>query len=182
MLLFSCETISMTEQTKLVEFRGVLTFDVIGQLLSELKRNMKELDEKVNTYKRLLIISVETLENICKYTEHLTPDINVENEFPSIFALVKENENYLITAGNLISSKDQESLKERIDKVNRLNHIELKKVYRQIISNGSFNKFGGAGLGFIEIAKSAGRKIEYHFKPVNNTMAFFTINLEITSQ
>ena len=164
----------------LIEFKGVLTFEVIGQLLNELKNKMDKLGEKVNTYKRILVIMVETLENICKYTDHHTDNNFIESDYPTIFSLVKKDESYWIAAGNLIRTSDQDYIKERIVKVNQLSPVELKKLYRQTIADGNFNSEGGAGLGFIEIAKSSGKKIDFHFQKVNNNKAFFTINLEIT--
>ncbi len=169
----------MIEQKNLIEFKGVLTFEVIAQLINELKIRMEELQETMNIYKRILNIMVETLENVHKYSAYHEEFIKLADDFPTFFTLVKRDENYLITSGNLIKLDDQKNLEERILTINNLNSSELRKLYRKIISNGNFNREGGAGLGFIEIAKSSQSKINYHFERVNGTKTFFTIIMEI---
>lgn len=170
----------MTELIKLIEFEGNLTFSVIAQLINELKVVMEVQHENVNIYKRILTIMVETLENICKYSDYKQVAHDAEIEFPPVFTLIKQDEVYMITTGNLIRLEDQKLLEEKISTVNNLTQLELRKLYRDIIANGNFNSEGGAGLGFIEIAKSSSRKIDYQFRQVGNSNTFFTIKMEIT--
>jgi hypothetical protein len=170
----------MINQKKLIEYKGVLTFDVIAQLINNLKVIMEKEQEQMNLYKRILIIMVESLENICKYSESQVDNLDLANDYPSVFTLSKKGETYVITTGNLIRREDQRNIEDRISNINQLNPAELRKLYRNIISDGNFNSEGGAGLGFIEMAKSCKKKIEYQFQQVNNTNSFFTINMEIT--
>ena len=72
-------------------------------------------------------------------------------------------------------------MKGKIDHINELNSEELKMLYRKIIANGQFSKAGGAGLGFIEIAKASNNRIDYNFEQIDNTYAYFTICLELTN-
>ncbi len=169
----------MVEQNKLIEFKGVLTFDIIARLINELKKRMDEYHENVNIYKRILIIMVESLENMCKYAEFNKEFEDFENDFPSVFTLIKNGNNYFVTTGNLIRKEDQKNLEEKISFINQLDTLGLRKLYRNTISDGKFNSVGGAGLGFIEIAKSIRGKINYKLNKVSNTNVYFTLNLEI---
>jgi hypothetical protein len=170
----------MVEQNKLIEFKGVLTFDIIAVLINELKKIMDENHENVNIYKRILIIMVETLENMCKYTVNNKEIEDIENKFSSAFTLIKKEDNYFITTGNIIRKEDQNKLEERILLINELDTLGLRKLYRKTISDGKFNSEGGAGLGFIEIAKSTRSQINFNFIQVNSKNVYFTLNLEIT--
>ncbi len=170
----------MTEQNKLIEFKGILTFDIIAGLISELKIKMDEYQENVNIYKRILTIMVESLENICKYAVFQYENNGKITDFPSEFSLSIQDDMYILTTGNLIKIEDQQNINDRIDMINQLDSGGIRKLYRKIISDGKFNSEGGAGLGFIEMAKSSQGKINYNFKHVNNSNVFFTINLEIT--
>jgi hypothetical protein len=38
---------------------------------------------------------------------------------------------------------------------------------------------GGGGLGFIDIAKKSGQKLEYNIEKVDDTYAFFTLIVKI---
>ena len=42
------------------------------------------------------------------------------------------------------------------------------------------SKKGGAGLGFIDIARKSGNKLEYHFEKINDDYYFFIINSQIS--
>jgi hypothetical protein len=171
----------MPEQQLLIDYRGPLSFGVINRLLGNLKEQLDTLEEKISTYKRVLVIMIEVLENINKYLESNKEDLDMQDKFPIDFKLTKMEQTYFISAGNLINSKSQKLIQKKIDLVNDLDGEGLKKLYRKTISNGQFTKEGGAGLGFIEIAKTSQHKIGYTFEQVNDSFTYFTINLEITS-
>ena len=75
---------------------------------------------------------------------------------------------------------DQQSLENRINTINALSKEELKDLYRIIITNGEFNKLGGAGLGLIELAKTSGQKIRFSFQPLGSSLTYFTIYLDLS--
>lgn len=171
----------MPEPQTLINYKGALSFGIISQLLNELKEKMDLLGEKLSTYKRILIIMVEVLENINKYIESQQNSGNSTHPNEIDFKLSKAESTYFIKSSNLIRIDAQKIIEEKINVVNNMNHDELKKFYRLIISNGQFSKEGGAGLGFIEIAKTSQNKINYSFEKTNNELVYYTINLELTS-
>ena len=171
----------MLEQQILIEYTGPLSFSVINKLLAELKAQFDALGENISMYKRVLIVMVEVLENINKYFESKNSNIEILSQYPVDFKLVKSGDLYLMTARNIITSDIQDIIREKLDEVNSLGGDELKALYRRIIANGQFTEEGGAGLGFIEIAKTSQHKILYSFEKLNDTFAYFTINIELTS-
>jgi len=48
-------------------------------------------------------------------------------------------------------------------------------LYKQQIKEGKLSEKGGAGLGFIDIAKKSGNKIEYQFKELTDDRFFFIV-------
>ena len=124
---------------------------------------------------------VETLENASKYMHSIPEDINLDSRFLPFFTLSRTNCSYNILSGNLVKKEHQAIIQQKIDQMNSLDPTELKKLYRKIISNGQFTKEGGAGLGFIEIAKTSNSRIQYAFEKVNESYVFYTINIELTS-
>jgi hypothetical protein len=167
----------MPEQQMLIEYHGSISFSVISFLLNKLKEQMDAQGEKLATYKRILIIMVEVLENINKYIEFR----NECKDCKVNFKLSRVDNTYLISAANYVTYEAQKVIKEKLDVINNLNPDDLKAMYRQIISNGQFTKEGGAGLGFIEMAKTSQHKIGYSFEKVDDTYVYYTINLELTS-
>ena len=85
-----------------------------------------------------------------------------------------------IITGNYIDNAKVESFKENIDKINGMTEEELKKHYRESLSNNELSHKGGAGLGMIDIARKSGHKLEYRFDQVNDNISFFSLIVKIT--
>ena len=49
--------------------------------------------------------------------------------------------------------KNVESLKDKITQVNSLDKDGLKSLYKDVIKGGELSSKGGAGLGFIDMAR-----------------------------
>lgn len=171
----------MPEPRLLIEYNGSLTFSTINQLLTKLKEQMDLLGEKLATYKRILIIMVEVLENIHKYIESQQGKVSSTSQMQIDFKLTKTDAVYCISASNPVTCEAKNLISGKLDLINGLNHEDLKKLYRQIISNGQFTKEGGAGLGFIEIAKTSQNKINYSFEKLDDELLYYTIKLELIS-
>lgn len=170
----------MPEPKTLIEYHGPLTFSVISRLLAELKVQLDSYGEKMVIYKRILIIMVEVLENINKYFESQNGQKEIICQYPVSFRLIKIDNQYLISATNVVTAKAKKIIEEKIELVNKLDNNELRELYREIISNGQFSDEGGAGLGFIELAKTSQNKLSYSFEEINDTFVYYTINLEIS--
>jgi hypothetical protein len=68
-----------------------------------------------------------------------------------------------------------ETLRSKIDHVNKRDREELKELYKSTITNGEFSPKGGAGLGFIEMAKTTGNKLEYSFENLSKDYSVYTL-------
>ena len=75
---------------------------------------------------------------------------------------------------NPIHNSDIDLLKKKIDRVNNKTREELKALYRDTITNGHFSPKGGAGLGFIEMAKTSGNNLEYSFRKISGEFSVYT--------
>lgn len=168
-----------TPSNVVLDFKGKVTFSTISNLLPELKEKVDALGEKVNTYKRLLTITIEVLENCYRYIDSqllLTP---YQENNPAFIKIIKKAECFNIEAGNTVLKEDVEIITSKLDKVNSLDEVGLRDLYKKTIANGQFSAVGGAGLGFIEIAKACGDKISYNFKKVENDIYFYTLMLDV---
>jgi len=162
-----------------LEFKGILTFNTISHLLPKLKSTLDTLGEKLNTYKRLLTITIETLENAYRYIENEELLKEYQTEFPPFIEIMKKVSTFNIRVGNTILAKDIDVISSKIDLVNGLDETGLRDLYKHIIANGKFSEVGGAGLGFIEIAKASGTKIAYQFSNIEKNIFYYTIILEV---
>lgn len=162
-----------------LSYKGEVTYDNIGALLSELKIKMEEQGFRLGTYKKVLAVMVECLENIYKYISNTKDKDTMNDKYPSYFSLEAFEGYFILKAGNPLLNEDRGKLEEKLVKVNALNEIELKDMYKAIITDGKFTEKGGAGLGFIEMIKTTGNKIEFTFDEIDNRFSFFNITLNI---
>jgi hypothetical protein len=85
-------------------------------------------------------------------------DVQPDSQLNRGILLVIKNENeYKITTGNVIESDHINELNESLSKINTLNKVELDKLYKTQLKEGELSKKGGAGLGFIDIKRKPAR-------------------------
>jgi Tfp pilus assembly protein PilZ len=162
-----------------LEFTGLVSFNTISCLLPKLKENVDALGEKVNTYKRLLTISIEILENCYRYIENKLDLKDYQENYPSYIKIHKKGNDFVVESGNTILKEDVLIITNKLEKVNSLDESGLRELYKKTIANGQFSEVGGAGLGFIEIAKASGGKIDYSFECLQQDVYFYKIKLDV---
>lgn len=165
----------------ILSYQGPLTFSTIDWLLTRFKYVAQENNIEFRLYKRLLSVMIEALENVTKYSDQLKCSQNDEVEFCPSFTLTRNSTCFALVTSNRVKNKDVDSLRRRIEKVNNKTREELKELYKTTITNGKFTSKGGAGLGFIEMAKTSGKNLEYTFDKVSGgfTIYTFTVRFDI---
>jgi hypothetical protein len=167
--------ISNNTKELILSHRGTLKYDTIGELINNLKKTVARLKIKLGIYKKLLLVMIESLENILKYNENFDIDSHIRTRFSPEFKIEKDDEKYFLTSVNVVFNKDIPMLKNKINHVNTLDTEGLKKLYKSTITNGRFTHKGGAGLGFIEMAKISTEKIQYNFKKIDNDYSIYRL-------
>lgn len=165
--------------TSVLHYKGKLTFERIGILLNDLKNRKEAFDIQPILYKKLLTLMIEVLENVLKYSDHFE-DFTLEYpEYLPEFELNMKDGGFILVSRNPVRNKDKKTISEKIDKINTSNEEELKKIYRETITNGMFTEKGGAGLGFIEMAKIINRDLEIDFHPATSGYSVYELILHI---
>ena len=126
---------------------------------------------------------IEALQNICKHADNTSDDSSDSLEEglakEGIF-LIGNNENeYFITTGNQIPITDAIRLRGVLDDVNALDKDALKKRYMAKMESTMISDKGGAGLGFLDMAKKTGTKFEYYFEPLDDEKCFFILTIRV---
>jgi hypothetical protein len=167
------------EKVKIIDYTGAIHYDTIGELIHQFKNHVPILGIQIGTYKKVILVMIESLENIMKYREipaHIKED---EPEFTPLFSVVKDGDRYFITSCNTLETSKVYSLEQRLIYLNNLSQQGIKEYYKETITNGLFSQQGGAGLGLIEMAKISGNKIEYLFEPVCENFINFSLKITI---
>jgi hypothetical protein len=78
-----------------------------------------------------------------------------------------------------VRNESIEYISAKIDQVNALDKEGLKELYKEVIKKGEISEKGGAGLGFIDMARKSGQKLEYSFEPINDEFSFFSLQITV---
>jgi hypothetical protein len=159
------------EGTTLIYYQGYIRYETIGELIHTFKHEAPRLGIPLSIYKRILLIMIESLENIMKHSE--MSDLYSGNGNLPELSIVYKDERYIIQTSNQVGTCHIADLKARIDLLNNLDQQGLKSLYKETITDGVFSKRGGAGLGLIEIAKISSNPINYEFQAVSEDFTIF---------
>lgn len=134
-------------------------------------------DESGPVQRKVFNVMVEALQNISRHADLITSDPDEMRR--GVVIISHSDEAYSIVTGNLIRSDKVPQLRERLDDINGMDRSQLSAAYREQITNGHINENGGAGLGFIDIAKKSGNKIDYRFHEIGDELPGFSFFLSI---
>ncbi len=161
----------------ILSYQGPLSFSTIDQLLSEFKIASQEHEISFRTYKKMISVMIEALENITKYSDQIQCVSTEKDGLCPACYINRGNSSIELITTNPVKKDDVALLRSIIDNVNKQNREELKDLYKSTITNGKFSPKGGAGLGFIEMAKTAGNKLEYTFKELKGGYSIYTFRV-----
>ena len=168
----------MLKNNVILVYEGEFTQEITKSVLAMAERNMDSMGEESGIKRKVFNVMVECLQNIVKHgDEYMTGEIQINT---AIFMIGKQRDSYVITSGNPIRDDQIDNLKDKLDQVNSLDKDGLKALYKDIIksSSGLTNK-GGAGLGFVDMARKSGQKLEYEFQPLGDGHSFFSLKTTV---
>jgi len=171
---------TMEESDIILSFKGDITSDLLTSVFQIMENKLESYNEEPKLKKKVYHVLVECLQNLYHHIDEVPTQINEKNK-SAIFMIGKSQEGYEIITGNYILNENVSNLKKRIDEVNSLNKDELKEYYKKILTNGEMSIKGGGGLGFIDIARKSGEKLEYEFLPISDKISFFILKIKISN-
>jgi coenzyme F420-reducing hydrogenase delta subunit len=160
-------------------YEGEITHQITKAFTSLTESNMAKEDESNTVQKKVFHVMVECLQNISKHADTFGSD-DYLFAGRGIFMVSKGTEDYHVTTGNVIENRKIEELTEMLEEINSLDKEGLKQLYKKQMREGRLSDKGGAGLGFIDIVRKTGNKLEYHFLPIDETNSFFLLSSSVT--
>lgn len=171
----------MLSKKLILVYEGEFTQENTKIVLSMAENNMEKIGEENNIKRKVFNVMVECLQNICKHAdEYKKIEENVEDH-PAIFMIGKGEDGYVIASGNAMLTDKVENLSEKLHHINSLDKEGLKVLYKDIMTKGSINEKGGAGLGLIDMARKSGQKLEFDFEKIDDKFSFFSIQTKISN-
>ena len=161
----------------ILSYRGPLSFSTIDWLLSEFKLAVQAHDISFKTYKKMVSVMIEALENVTKYSDQLLCNDDRPQQYCPSCQISCNDTVIVMETSNPVKKREVNPLRSRIDRVNSHDYDALKELYRSTITDGKFSSKGGAGLGLIEMSKTTGSKLEYSFESLSGDYSLFTLRL-----
>jgi hypothetical protein len=165
-------------------YEGEVTQEITKAFTSMTEKNLDKVEEDGKIKKKVYHVMVECLQNISKHADDdaQTASDSLEEGLAKtgIFLIGNDHDQYFITSGNGIANENIPALKSLIDNINSLNQDELKQLHKEKMRETAISDKGGAGLGFIDIARKTGNPLEYHFEPIDENNSFFLLKTIIS--
>lgn len=171
---------SMVTHKIMLVYEGEVNQDITKAFTTLTQKNLEEDDEaSLPIKKRVYHVMVECLQNIGRHSDNVESG---EPEVPGngIFMVSKSEEGFTVITGNPIANKKISEVSEMLNKVNGMDQEQIKAYYKEKMLASRISEKGGAGLGFIDIVKKTGNKIDFHFEKINDVTSFFIVKTLIS--
>jgi len=86
---------------------------------------------------------------------------------------------FYVETGNYLSAANKEKLELYLGRINSLDKDQIREYYKKTMSENGFTAKGGAGLGFIDIARKSEEILVYNFIPLGDDVYFFEFSAKI---
>ncbi len=159
-------------------YEGEVTHQITKAFTALTEENMAKDAEPNGLQMKVFHVIVESLQNISKHALTLQEQ-NIDFKGIGTFLIAKSETDYFIIAGNLIHNNDKTEIIDLIENINSLDKDGLKKLHKQQMREGRLSEKGGAGLGFIDIARKSGQPLSYVFKEITENTSFFILNTKV---
>jgi hypothetical protein len=160
-------------------YEGEITHQITKAFTSLTESNMSKEEESGTVQRKVFHVMVECLQNISKHADDFGPE-DYLFAGRGIFMVSKRETEYTVTTGNAIDMQRVEETREMLDHINSLDKEALNELYKKQMKEGRLSEKGGAGLGFIDIVRKTGRKLDYHFLPITEQTMFFLLTSTIS--
>lgn len=168
---------TMMSQNLILVYQGEFTQETTKSILAMAERNLDSTGEDSSIKRKVFNVMVEALQNIVKHSDEL---VNGElHSHTAIFLIGKEKDRIAIMAGNPVRKDHTEALKAKLEHINQLDKEGLKDLYKDIIKNTTISDKGGAGLGFVDMARKSGEKLEFEFPEMSRDYDFFCLKVNV---
>ena len=158
-------------------YKGELNHHITKLFTSMAEQKILQTSKEKTLRMKVFHIMVECLQNINKHSDDFDDPVNRIGN--GLFYVGEKENSYFVITGNKINNNKVESLKRRIDTLNKLSREDLFDLHKNQMQYGFLTERGGAGLGLIDIVRKTGEKLIYHFSPIDETSQFFLLKVTI---
>ena len=147
---------------------------MIDRIMCETERNLQKMEIEKSTIRKVLLIVIETLQNIY----HHGYALNRTAELVSF--TIHSDGNYLyINSVNYIAKNLVNKLAFKLNSLLNSSISKIKKNYLETLGNGALTKKGGASLGLMTIVLKTEKQVDYDIKDLKKDYGLFYLESRI---
>ena len=173
---------TMMSQKLILVYDGDFTQETTKSILAMAERNLDSSGEDSGIKRKVFNVMVEALQNIVKHSSEQGTQAGSLVSRSAIFMISKDDQRYCVLTGNPISKANVETLTRNLNDLNSKDKDGLKEMYKEIIKNTQISEKGGAGLGFVDMARKSGEKLEFTFSDMDAEYDFFCLKVNISRE
>ncbi len=173
---------TMMAQKLILVYEGDFTQETTKSILSMAERNLDSSGEDSGIKRKVFNVMVEALQNIVKHSSEQGLQAGSLISKSAIFMISKEDSRYCVLTGNPIAKANVAKLTGNLNELNSKDKEGLKEMYKEIIKNTQISEKGGAGLGFVDMARKSGEKLEFTFANMDPEYDFFCLKVKISRE
>jgi hypothetical protein len=162
---------------------GPIAHAGIEGVAQTLRMNLEYEEAGNATAHAVFSIFIEQVQNILNYSAERLGNSSEESDNDLCVGVVtigrEEDGSYFVYCGNRVYNKDIPELSRKLEEIRNLNKDELKALYKERRRGDPPPGSKGAGLGLVEIARKAGKPIEYSFRNIDSDFSFFITKVTV---
>ncbi|HUX96273.1 MAG TPA: SiaB family protein kinase [Bacteroidales bacterium] len=163
-------------------YKGNVDSDVINHVLDSVEEKMVAVNDNPKLRKKVYNVLVESLQNLFHHVDRVPADFEEQVDKYGLLLVRKVETGYKIVTGNFVQKENIEKLEEKIKRINRSSHEEIKELYKFILNHQRISAKGGGGLGLVDIARKTGNKLDYAFVQYNDVYSFFYLDILVNEE
>jgi hypothetical protein len=171
---------TMMSQNLILVYQGDFTQETTKSILTMAERSLDASEEDPAIKRKVFNVMVESLQNIVKHNEAVSKSTFKHNK--AIFLIGQNPDRYTIMSGNPVHRTRVPDLKDTLSRINGLDREGLKDLYKEIIQDTTLSDKGGAGLGFVDMARKSGEKLGFDFAEMTEGDCFFCLTVNVSRE
>lgn len=165
----------MDAENVVLVYEGEFNQEITKGVLAMSEKNFSSENVTLTVRKKVFNVMVEALQNICKH--QYTDNVIYKK---AIFIIGETEKDIVVMTGNVIKAENVPGTKEKLDLINSLDKDGLKALFKDLRVKSTLSDVGGAGLGFVDMARKSGNTLEYGFEAISDGMFYFALNCRIS--
>lgn len=167
---------TIQSQKLILVYQGDFTQETTKSILTMAERSLEAAEEDAGIKRKVFNVMVEALQNIVKHNDRHDGPGGAQK---AIFLIAREANRYTVMTGNPVRKNRVEEMKKTLEKINQLDKDGLKDLYKRVIQEATLSEKGGAGLGFVDMARKSGEKLSFEFPELSEEHCLFCLKVKV---